>query len=214
MVVMLFPATWETSVEHERTAAPSTCTVQAPQRPAPQPNFVPLSSNVSRSTQSRGVCGVTLTLRSLPFTRRVISAIWIPIGRDEAKYRTQQRGEREIRCTHPRSRSRECCFRTLFDRPQPNAPDNRASDKVRASILRRAAASVAYTRVSVVTTHAPGPASSSRKFMAANAEKKAVKGELWVSQRHDPWTTYSAGCNRSFSSRILPNKRTSSCQPR
>jgi len=86
-------------VEHERTAAPSTCTVQAPQRPAPQPNFVPLSSNVSRSTQSSGVCGVTLTLRSLPFTRRVMSGIWIPIGRDEAKYPTQQRGEREIRFT-------------------------------------------------------------------------------------------------------------------
>jgi hypothetical protein len=54
---MPFPATCETGVEHDRIAAPSTCTVQAPQNPAPQPNFVPVSSSVSRNTQSNGVSG-------------------------------------------------------------------------------------------------------------------------------------------------------------
>src|SRR6202167_5802922 len=75
MVVMLFPATPETRVEHDRIAAPPTCTVHAPQSPAPQPNFVPVSSSVSRNTQSRGVSGDTFTFFSLPFTRNVKSAI-------------------------------------------------------------------------------------------------------------------------------------------
>src|ERR1700691_344630 len=75
MVVMLFPATPETRVEHDRIAAPPTCTVHAPQSPAPQPNFVPVSSRVSRNTQRRGVSGETLTLFSLPLTRNVKSAI-------------------------------------------------------------------------------------------------------------------------------------------
>ncbi len=78
MVVMLFPATCETGVEHDRIADPSTCTVQAPQSPAPQPNFVPVSSSVSRNTQSNGVSGETLTFFSLPLTRSVKSAICFP----------------------------------------------------------------------------------------------------------------------------------------
>jgi len=75
IVVMFLPEAWETGVEHDRTAAPSICTVQAPQSPAPHPNFVPVSCSVSRKTQSNGVSGDTLTLRSLPFTRRLMSAI-------------------------------------------------------------------------------------------------------------------------------------------
>lgn len=78
MVVIFFPATWETGVEQERTAAPSTCTVQAPHNPAPQPNFVPVRFKESRKTQSSGVSGETLTLRSLPFTRREMSAMLSP----------------------------------------------------------------------------------------------------------------------------------------
>src|SRR5579859_7881742 len=75
MVVMFLPATCETGVEQERIGLPSACTVQAPQRPAPHPNFVPVSSSVSRRTQSRGVSGETLTFFSLPLTRSVISAM-------------------------------------------------------------------------------------------------------------------------------------------
>ena len=68
---------WDTGVEQERTAAPSTCTVQAPQRPAPQPNLVPVSSSASRKTQSSGVSGETLTFFSLPLTRSVMSAMFV-----------------------------------------------------------------------------------------------------------------------------------------
>src|SRR5580658_6736540 len=71
IVVTLLPSTCETGVEHDRVATPSTCTVQAPHNPAPQPNFVPVSSSVSRNTQSNGVSGATFTFFSLPFTRSV-----------------------------------------------------------------------------------------------------------------------------------------------
>src|SRR5712692_10420074 len=77
MVMMLFPETCETGVEQERIGAPSTCTVQAPHKPAPHPNFVPVSSSVSRRTQSKGVSGETLTFFSLPFTRSVTSAMLV-----------------------------------------------------------------------------------------------------------------------------------------
>src|ERR1700737_1123980 len=77
MVVMFFPEACETGVEQDRIAAPSACTVQAPHKPAPHPNFVPVSSSVSRRTQSRGVSGETLTFFSLPFTRRVTSAMLV-----------------------------------------------------------------------------------------------------------------------------------------
>ena len=77
MVVMFFPETCETGVEQERMGAPSACTVQAPHKPAPQPNFVPVSSSVSRSTQSSGVSGETLTFFSLPLTRSVMSAMFV-----------------------------------------------------------------------------------------------------------------------------------------
>ena len=57
--------------------------MQAPQNPAPHPNFVPVICNVSRRTQSNGVSGETLTFRSLPFTRRVKSAMEAPSVSDE-----------------------------------------------------------------------------------------------------------------------------------
>src|SRR5437868_3183243 len=75
MVVTALPATCETGVEQERVDAPSTCTVQAPHSPAPQPNFVPVSCSVSRKTQSRGVSGATFTVRSFPLTRKLMLAI-------------------------------------------------------------------------------------------------------------------------------------------
>src|ERR1019366_971475 len=78
MVVIVLPVATETGVTHELTASPSRWTVQAPQSPAPHPNFVPVSSRVSRSTQSRGVSGGTSILCSVPLTRRVISDIVFP----------------------------------------------------------------------------------------------------------------------------------------
>src|SRR2546426_8397049 len=70
IVVMFFPATCDTGVEHERTGLPSTWTVHAPHSPAPQPNFVPVSCSVSRRTQSRGVSGETFAFRSPPLDRK------------------------------------------------------------------------------------------------------------------------------------------------
>src|SRR5437868_10138713 len=55
MVVIFLPTASPMEVWHERTASPFTCTVQAPQSPAPQPNFVPVICNCSRMTQSSGV---------------------------------------------------------------------------------------------------------------------------------------------------------------
>src|SRR3954463_4077505 len=55
MVVIFLPAASLSEVWQDRTASPFRCTVQAPQRPAPQPNFVPVICNCSRMTQSSGV---------------------------------------------------------------------------------------------------------------------------------------------------------------
>ena len=44
-------------VTQERTALPSTCTVQAPQAATPQPNLVPVRPSRSRSAHSSGICG-------------------------------------------------------------------------------------------------------------------------------------------------------------
>src|SRR4029079_16476188 len=55
MVVIFLPTAALSDVWQERTASPLTWTVHAPQRPAPQPNFVPVICNCSRMTQSSGV---------------------------------------------------------------------------------------------------------------------------------------------------------------
>src|ERR1039458_8199709 len=47
------------------------CTVHAPHWPMPQPNFVPLRSRWSRSTQSSGVSSATSTVLDLPLTLNV-----------------------------------------------------------------------------------------------------------------------------------------------
>ena len=68
MVVTFFPATDETGVMQERVASPSICTVQAPQRAMPQPNFVPVMPSVSRKTHNSGIFGGTSTDCCLPLT--------------------------------------------------------------------------------------------------------------------------------------------------
>src|SRR6185369_15906114 len=66
MVVTFLPAASDMLVWQERTALPSTCTVQAPHRPDPQPNLVPVSFRCSRTTHSSGVSGSTSTLAAFP----------------------------------------------------------------------------------------------------------------------------------------------------
>src|SRR5438105_11675088 len=73
MVVTFFPATLEIGVMQERVASPLMCTVQAPQSAMPQPNFVPVMFSVSRSTQSRGMSGLTSTDWAVPFSVKLIA---------------------------------------------------------------------------------------------------------------------------------------------
>src|SRR5260221_11076128 len=61
MVVIFLPTASLTEVWQDRTASPLTWTVQAPHRPAPQPNFVPVICNCSRMAQSSGVSAAAST---------------------------------------------------------------------------------------------------------------------------------------------------------
>src|ERR1019366_3150951 len=49
------------------------CTMQAPHRPAPQPNLVPVSFKSSRITHSSGVSGGAFVVAALPFTRKLVA---------------------------------------------------------------------------------------------------------------------------------------------
>src|SRR5258708_21274127 len=68
MVVTALPATCDTWVWHEKARLPSICTMQAPQRPVPQPNLVPVSLSSSRITHNSGVLGGASECAALPLT--------------------------------------------------------------------------------------------------------------------------------------------------
>src|SRR5207253_9879738 len=55
MVVIRLPEAALIGVTQLRAAAPSMCTVHAPQSPMPQPNFVPGTSRPSRKYHKRGI---------------------------------------------------------------------------------------------------------------------------------------------------------------
>src|SRR2546427_2988457 len=80
MVVIFFPAAAATGVTHERIGCPSRCTVHAPQRAMPQPNFVPVKPTTSRSTHRMGMSVGTSTVWSLPLMLRVIMVEFCPQG--------------------------------------------------------------------------------------------------------------------------------------
>ena len=67
IVVTDLPAAALTGVTQLRIAVPSRCTVQAPQRAMPQPNFVPFCFSSSRTTQSSGVSAGLSDVTDLPF---------------------------------------------------------------------------------------------------------------------------------------------------
>src|SRR5258708_29514146 len=73
MVATFFPATLEICVMHERVAAPLMCTVHAPHRAIPQPNFVPVILSVSRSTHKSGMSGLTSTVCGFPFRVKLMA---------------------------------------------------------------------------------------------------------------------------------------------
>ena len=79
MVVTSFPATAASGRMQVRTASPSTCMVQAPQSPAPQPNFEPFRPKPSRTAQSRGVSGARSVSTVSPFSvKRIMEGL--PVG--------------------------------------------------------------------------------------------------------------------------------------
>jgi hypothetical protein len=55
IVTIDFPTTSFTGTLHERTAAPSTCTVHAPHAATPHPNFVPVNPTTSRIAHKSGI---------------------------------------------------------------------------------------------------------------------------------------------------------------
>ncbi len=81
MVVIFFPEASAAEVRHERAGRPSRRTVHAPHCPSPQPYFVPVSSRLSRNTESRDSPASASADRFVPFTRRTRAAIRPPTKR-------------------------------------------------------------------------------------------------------------------------------------
>src|SRR5436190_14386421 len=73
MVVTDLPATSDTCVWQENARLPSMCTMQAPHRPVPQPNLVPVSLRPSRITHSSGVSGGASVEAALPLTVKLVA---------------------------------------------------------------------------------------------------------------------------------------------
>ena len=68
MVTICAPSAAETCIWQERCARPLMCTVQAPQSPAPQPYFVPVSPTMIADDPDSGVLGSASTDTGLPFS--------------------------------------------------------------------------------------------------------------------------------------------------
>src|SRR5215813_11002379 len=68
MVVTVDSPTLATGITQERNGIPFRCTVQAPHKALPQPNFVPVIPSTSRKTQSKGMSPSTSTSCSTPLT--------------------------------------------------------------------------------------------------------------------------------------------------
>src|SRR5579864_3687377 len=68
MVSTSLPAAAFMGVRQLRVALPSMWTVQAPHKPMPHPNLVPVSSTKSRRYHSRGISASPSNCRALPFT--------------------------------------------------------------------------------------------------------------------------------------------------
>src|SRR6187401_3864831 len=71
MVTTLWPPSVPIVSWQERTAWPSRWTVQAPQKPPPQPNLVPVRPASSRRYQSKGMSGSPSNVRRAPLSVKV-----------------------------------------------------------------------------------------------------------------------------------------------
>jgi hypothetical protein len=78
IVVTDLPATSDIWVWHENARLPSMCTMQAPHRPVPQPNLVPVSLRSSRITHNNGMVGGALLDAALPFTVKLMAMVALP----------------------------------------------------------------------------------------------------------------------------------------
>src|SRR5262245_51368208 len=81
---MDLPPISETCVWHAYARLPSICTMQAPHRPVPQPNLVPVSLRPSRITHNNRVAGGASVDAALPFTMKLVDMVSSPdvIARD------------------------------------------------------------------------------------------------------------------------------------
>jgi hypothetical protein len=66
IVVIECPVVALTGITQDRLGMPSRCTVHAPQRATPQPNFVPFMPRRSRRTHSNGMSGDASTVWDSP----------------------------------------------------------------------------------------------------------------------------------------------------
>src|ERR1700720_4758433 len=69
---MLAPATAPTLVMQDRVARPATWIVQAPHKPIPQPNLVPLRPTSSRMAQSNGASSGVRTETARPLISKLV----------------------------------------------------------------------------------------------------------------------------------------------
>src|SRR5271169_3344945 len=72
---------------HDRIALPFSCTVQAPQRAIPQPNFVPVSPKMSRRYHNSGRLGSPSKMRSIPFTLSFTIRVPLPYSDNHAHFK-------------------------------------------------------------------------------------------------------------------------------
>src|SRR5262245_62562831 len=69
MVVTWLPCAVTIGITQVRSGSPSTCMVQAPQAPTPQPNLLPVRPRFSRTTQSNGTSSGPSNSTGLPLTK-------------------------------------------------------------------------------------------------------------------------------------------------
>src|SRR5438045_3663000 len=74
MVVTRRPWTCESGTRHELTGASSSRIVHAPHSPSPQPSFVPVRPQSSRSTSRRRFIGCASTETRFPFRTNAVLA--------------------------------------------------------------------------------------------------------------------------------------------
>ncbi len=149
MVVTSAPATVPMAVMHERAGVSFTWTVQAPHRPIPNPNLVPVSLMVSRRTHRSGVSSGTSTSRGRPLSVKVTmarSCYW----RKSGGARKVRRRAYRAQGTHGRPRQPYCWHPIASPRVGPHIPLNtqRAERVLQATVCTSPSLSVEQAPVS------------------------------------------------------------------